>query len=140
MSANANELLEEVKCYACLGLSQAELLKLAILSRIQSGSASANWEYTRVEAPGLQYVFFASTNTIIELACRIDSRLGAAAILVTKEHDSGPPLSQTFGMDDGAAFELSTIITVFLRANDLLTVSSGGGTVNLDSVNIYEQQ
>jgi hypothetical protein len=43
---DSQTLLEEAKCYLCLGVSIAEALKLALLSRIASGGAGGGGGYT----------------------------------------------------------------------------------------------
>jgi hypothetical protein len=37
-----NDLLEEAKCYLCLGISMAEALELALLARISAGGSSSS--------------------------------------------------------------------------------------------------
>lgn len=48
MAIPVNTLMEESKCYLCLGISQAEALELALLNRIAEGASSSPLEYTAV--------------------------------------------------------------------------------------------
>lgn len=140
--------IQDQACESGIGKQRdrIKLLQWAVQLTCEVGqtSASSEWSYTRVEAPGLNYIFLATTNTTLELECIIDTHSGGPAILrIQKEHDGGAPVVQDVAMDDGGALELKTVVTVFLRENDLLTVSNasgGGGFVILNSVNIYQQQ
>lgn len=48
MAASVDELLEEVKCYACLGLPLADLLQLALLNRIADGGVGGAAVYRAI--------------------------------------------------------------------------------------------
>lgn len=138
MAESVNTLMEEAKCYLCLGnISQFQAMVLALLNRAASGGGA--WTQSQVLAPALPYVVTAVGNTLVEFNYSLDTHAGGPAALSFKKTGIA---ANEISLDDGGAIGALAIYTALLTPGETITVtdtSSGGGVASLVSVNIYRQ-
>ena len=136
MSAiSTDELLEESKCYTCLGLSVYESLALALLLRIATVSTpAAPLSYI---APALPFTYTADVKKEIEVNYRLDVA-GVSQAELTIERDGLPTMTCS---TSSPTADVNRIFSVHVPAGGQITLSDtsvGASSVSILVITILD--